>query len=1054
MKRKQLLALGIAGMLTIGISPTGIYADAENMEAAAAYTAEEFDAEAFVLEDTQALADEIAPADASAVDGTAAPDTGDVNSADGFASDTDGTSDIPDASGNTGAADTTAPDNTETPDTVVPGNTETPDVTAAPDNTETPDVTAAPDNTETPDVTAAPDNTETPDVTAAPDITETPGVTEMPDVTVTPEPTVTPEGSVTPAPTENPQKEVSSAQELKEQIQAALDSEDEADKTLTIQLAAAEIEVGETLTIPSGLNVTLKSTSDNGTIFKRSAGFGGNLFSVAGSLTLESTEKKITFDGAFADVAQAPSEVSALIKVEQADAVLKVNGAALQNNAANSGNGGAIDNSAAGAVTLNSAYITGNTSALGGAVYTASDLTISGEVVVKDNKNSTGADSNIYLDGQSMILLAGEGLTGESYVSVRAGEEKTTRVIAKAAEGSSAVMDNLINASLVYEYQHYMLIAPKENGQSLGQARLSLRLEKEGLSRISYDQVDVALRTYECIGGQFHWLIEDGDNTQYSENNPPSADVFPAANALDITDDLIEQSFTGLDAVNVNIWVYVTDAQGNTSEMAKIQPSRRLYLEEQADSPIRTGLRYVKLNMQTNAAAQGASYYYKYMDANEEIPEDISAFMASFTKGADTISGDSFQIILDDSQAKKMTSAIKCFVYLEQTDPQDSSKKIYSDIIQCDPMAWPYIYSKTIQAERVSEKNVEFSMETLNADGYDVVIQYEYTDGKKSTPQTIGKVENGRFSGTVAVSGFTKEIAGFNVFIKVPEPIDGSTRYSAGYRVKYGTWTATPTPTGKPSASVTPSVSPSVSVTPSVSPSVSVTPSITPIVTQDPFVTPVDPGVNASTIVGMADSYVQGEKVTFGIYGAGMDNTNPNKGDVRYYPYRWKAHTSEQTVEQVLAWRDSQGNVQGTFRQSSNGAFYGQTAKTSNITPGSYPLTIVFMIQEFDGTQWVDTNQYAKIVKYFTITAGTNATPTRIPGSYYTENGVNYEVLDDGTIVTIAPSQTSDNDGNTQQRTSVSTGDETPIAYLLSLLAASLAAGGYTIVRKKKREDE
>ncbi|MDO5336319.1 MAG: hypothetical protein Q4E89_02490 [Eubacteriales bacterium] len=1023
MKRKQLLALGIAGMLTVGISPTGIYADSTGLDTESVYAAQDFDAQAASAEDVQALTDEIA----AEIDLS----TEDVSSSDGFASDTDGAAD------NTGASD-----NTDISDDIQPGNTQDSQLTEVPTVTETPIAT----ETLIPAETTAP--TENPTVTEIPVSAETESL----------QPSVTPEASATVTPVETAGNEAASVQELKERLQAALDSENEADKTLTIDLTAAQIEVGETISIPSGLQVTLKSTADNGTIFKRSAGFGGSLFSIAGSLTLESTEKKITLDGAFADAAQAPSETAALIKTEQADAVLTINGAALVNNAANSGNGGAIDNSAAGAVTLNSAYITGNTSALGSAVYTAGDLTISGEIVVKDNKDSSGAESNIYLGGQSMLLLAGDGLTGEAYVSVRADDEKTTRVIARASEGSSAVIDNFINASLVYEYQHYMLIAPQENGQSLGQARLSLRLENEGVSRVAYNQVDVALRTYECTGGQFHWLIEDGDSTQYSESNPPSADAFPTANVLDITDDLIEQSFTGLDAVNVNIWVYVTDAQGNTSEMAKIQPSRRLYLEEQENSPIRTSLRYVKLNMQTNQAAQGASYYYKYMDASEEIPEDISAFMASFTKGDETVSGNSFQVILDDSKEKKMTSAITCFVYLEQTDPQDSSKKIYSDVIQCDPMAWPYIYSKTIQAERISEKNVQFSMETLNADGYEVVIQYEYADGKKSTPQTVGKVENGKFTGTVAVSGFTKEISGFNVFIRLPEPIEDSTRYSTGYKVKYDDWTETPTPTTDPSATATPTptVDPSVTatITPTLDPAATVTPTLTPTVTQAPLVTPTDPGVNASTIVGMADSYVQGEKVTFGVYGAGMDNTDPNTGDIRYYPYRWKAHTSEQTVEQVLSWRDSQGNVQGTFRQSSNGAFYGQTAKTTNITPGSYPLTIVFMIQEFDGVQWVETNQYAKLVKYFTITANVNVEPTRIPGSYYTENGVGYEILDDGTIVTVAPSQTSDNDGTAQQKDSVSTGDETPIAYLISLLAASLAAGGYTIVRKKKREEE
>lgn len=72
------------------------------------------------------------------------------------------------------------------------------------------------------------------------------------------------------------------------------------------------------------------------------------------------------------------------------------------------------------------------------------------------------------------------------------------------------------------------------------------------------------------------------------------------------------------------------------------------------------------------------------------------------------------------------------------------------------------------------------------------------------------------------------------------------------------------------------------------------------------------------------------QRVDFGASGAGMDNTNPRKGDVRYVPASWKI-----------------SDVSGTWSKDP------YTAAVKITKSGNFRISVTFERQEYDGNKWV-----------------------------------------------------------------------------------------------------
>lgn len=156
---------------------------------------------------------------------------------------------------------------------------------------------------------------------------------------------------------------------------------------------------------------------------------------------------------------------------------------------------------------------------------------------------------------------------------------------------------------------------------------------------------------------------------------------------------------------------------------------------------------------------------------------------------------------------------------------------------------------------------------------------------------------------------------------------------------------------------------------------------------------------NKITGIDSNGKYDTNTKITFTAAGAGMDNTNPRKGDTRYQPKSWK-------ITETRTW---------------DGEPYTATFRVSK--PGKYTLKVTFGQQKYDGSSWKDTGTQSESTVTFTVLQAAVLTATPSP----------------------AVTQTN-------QKSAVQTGDSTPImTFVIILIVAVVCIGGILVYRRKKK---
>ena len=156
---------------------------------------------------------------------------------------------------------------------------------------------------------------------------------------------------------------------------------------------------------------------------------------------------------------------------------------------------------------------------------------------------------------------------------------------------------------------------------------------------------------------------------------------------------------------------------------------------------------------------------------------------------------------------------------------------------------------------------------------------------------------------------------------------------------------------------------------------------------------------NKITGIDSNGKYDTNTKITFTAAGAGMDNTNPRKGDTRYQPKSWK-------ITETRTW---------------DGEPYTATFRVSK--PGKYTLKVTFGQQKYDGSSCKDTGTQSESTVTFTVSQAAVLTATPSP----------------------AVTQTN-------QKSAVQTGDSTPImTFVIILIVAVVCIGGILVYRRKKK---
>ena len=224
------------------------------------------------------------------------------------------------------------------------------------------------------------------------------------------------------------------------------------------------------------------------------------------------------------------------------------------------------------------------------------------------------------------------------------------------------------------------------------------------------------------------------------------------------------------------------------------------------------------------------------------------------------------------------------------------------------------------------------------------------------------------------------------------------------------------------------------------------TPTETPITTTPTPTTraTINPSVSESKVTGLekALEFYPKQMYNFTVIGAGTDNTNPIKGDTKWIPYGWSMSAKNIDTGYQKSW--SIGNVNGI-----------KQAKT-------FRMYIFFQKYIYNGSEWEATGvkealptEFKSKAIDFTVTPSGTITPTATAGSGsggYDYNGTG-SGDGDGTDGDDAENHDgTDSDTGSTSAPNARTADNSPIATMMMLASLSLVAGGYVIVRKRKKE--
>lgn len=206
------------------------------------------------------------------------------------------------------------------------------------------------------------------------------------------------------------------------------------------------------------------------------------------------------------------------------------------------------------------------------------------------------------------------------------------------------------------------------------------------------------------------------------------------------------------------------------------------------------------------------------------------------------------------------------------------------------------------------------------------------------------------------------------------------------------------------------------------------TPTPTPTDTPNAYI----PDVKESIVQGLDEAiqFYPNQFYPFTVIGAGTTNQDPNEGDVKWVPVYWSTAANPKQSQIHTAWKIGSGK--GINKDA------------------TYNLYVFFKKYIYTGGQWQETDTIESAVYQF---RSAKLTPTGTPGADGTYGTGGQTGSDPDATITGEASATSSNGGNgTRSKNAVSTADNSPIGTMSALAVASLLAGGYVIVRRRKKD--
>ena len=201
-----------------------------------------------------------------------------------------------------------------------------------------------------------------------------------------------------------------------------------------------------------------------------------------------------------------------------------------------------------------------------------------------------------------------------------------------------------------------------------------------------------------------------------------------------------------------------------------------------------------------------------------------------------------------------------------------------------------------------------------------------------------------------------------------------------------------------------------------------------------PTPVPKTPAVTESKVQGFENAltFYPGTFYDFRAIGAGTDNADPHEGDVRWVPQYWSMSANPSSKDMHTTWKI--GAAKGIYKDAET----------------TYDIYVFFQKEVYSGTEWQAQSGIIESVKYqfkAAPLAQTSVTPG-VTGSDGTYGG---DGTTEGTS-DLTPTTYADGTSGSASKSAVSTGDESPVGTMMALAAASILAGGYVLVRKRKKE--
>ena len=205
--------------------------------------------------------------------------------------------------------------------------------------------------------------------------------------------------------------------------------------------------------------------------------------------------------------------------------------------------------------------------------------------------------------------------------------------------------------------------------------------------------------------------------------------------------------------------------------------------------------------------------------------------------------------------------------------------------------------------------------------------------------------------------------------------------------------------------------------------------------------------VTEGTVSGLEGSikFFPGKVYTFTPKGGGQDDASPYvTGDERWVPAYWTFSTSTE-AERHTKWQISAPKGQ-------------QLKGRGSVT---YTMYIYCTKEVYNGKNWEATDVVEPYKSQFTAVEYTDkeladylAELSGTPAQDDTDGGDGESGGDGGTDAELtATAAASAKDAGSKSKSAVSTADESPIGTMSVLAALSLLAGGYVVVRKRKKEE-